>query len=133
MTQRVLASLIGRSEDWLGKVERNERDLRRLDVVSELASALRVSVGDLLGNPVLMETDRAKEDDVPAVRDALMSHRRLSPDPLRSTDALSSRPITSRQARRTWMGRLLRVRPDPSAGVPRAVLVACRPWLSTSA
>jgi len=71
MTQRVLASLIGRSEDWLGKVERNERDLRRLDVVSELASALRVSVGDLLGNPVLMETDRAKEDDVPAVRDAL--------------------------------------------------------------
>lgn len=78
MTQRVLANLVGRSEDWLSKVERNERDVRRLDVIGELAKALRVSAGDLLGNPVLVEADRAKEDDVPAVRDALMSHRRLS-------------------------------------------------------
>lgn len=76
MTQRVLASLVGRSEDWLSKVERNERDLRRLDVLSEPACALRVSVGDLLVNPVLMETARATEDDVPAVCDLV--GRRLS-------------------------------------------------------
>lgn len=44
----------------------------------ELAQVLRVGVGDLLGNPVLVEAERAKEDDLPAVRDALMSHRRLS-------------------------------------------------------
>lgn len=78
MTQRVLAHLVGRSEDWLSKVERNERDLRRLDVLAEVAGVLRVSVGDLLGNPVLVEGDQAREDDLPAVRDALMSPRRLS-------------------------------------------------------
>jgi len=78
MTQRVLAHLVGRSEDWLSKVERNERDLRRLDVLTEVATALRVSVGDLLGNPVLVEGERATEDDLPAVRNALMSPRRLS-------------------------------------------------------
>src|SRR5918998_2772799 len=78
LTQRVLAQLVGRSEDWLSKVERNERDVRRLDVLNELARALRVTVGDLLGQPVLLEDEHPKDDDVPAVRDALMSHRRLS-------------------------------------------------------
>ena len=78
LTQRVLAELVGRSEDWLSKVERNERDVRRLDVINEVARALRVSVGDLLGQPVLVEDSQPKDDDVPAVRDALMSHRRLS-------------------------------------------------------
>ena len=78
LTQRVLAELVGRSEDWLSKVERNEREVRRLDVISDLARALRVSVGDLLGQPVLVEDTQPKDEDVPAVRDALMSHRRLS-------------------------------------------------------
>ena len=54
LTQRVLAELVGRSEDWLSKVERNERDIRRLDVLTEVARALRVSVGELLGQPVLV-------------------------------------------------------------------------------
>ena len=57
-TQRVLANLVSRSEDWLSKIERNERDIRRLDV--------------------LMEDPQPSNDDVPAVRAALMSHRRLS-------------------------------------------------------
>ena len=35
LTQRVLAELVGRSEHWLSKGERNERDVRRLDVISE--------------------------------------------------------------------------------------------------
>jgi transcriptional regulator with XRE-family HTH domain len=52
LTQGVLAQLVGRSEDWLSKIERNERDLRRLDMLTEVARALRVSVGDLLGTPV---------------------------------------------------------------------------------
>jgi len=78
LTQRVLAQLVGRSEDWLSKIERNEREIRRLDVLGELAKALRVSVGDLLGQPVLVEDTHPREDDIPAIRDALMSHRRLS-------------------------------------------------------
>ena len=77
MTQRVLADLVGRSEDWVSKVERGVRDIRRIDLIVELARALRVELSDLLGQPVLVEDDNA-DDDVPAIRDALMAPRRLS-------------------------------------------------------
>jgi transcriptional regulator with XRE-family HTH domain len=77
LTQVVLASLVGRSEDWLSKIERGEREIRRLDVLTELARALRVTLGDLLGQPVLVE-DEHNDDDVPAIRDALMAPHRLS-------------------------------------------------------
>jgi transcriptional regulator with XRE-family HTH domain len=80
LTQAVLANLIGLSADWLSKIERGEREIRRLDRLDRLADvarALRVSLGDLLGQPVLMEDD-ADQDDVPRVRDALMAPRRLS-------------------------------------------------------
>lgn len=46
-------------------------------MLTEVARGLRVTLGDLLGDPVLME-DEEKNDDVPAVRDALMAPRRLS-------------------------------------------------------
>lgn len=77
LTQVALAGLVGRSEDWLSKIERGEREIRRLDVLVEVARALRVTLGDLLGVPVLLE-DEHKNDDIPAVRDALMAPQRLS-------------------------------------------------------
>ena len=77
LSQAVLADLVGRTEDWLSKIERGEREIRRLDVLVEVAQALRVTLGDLLGDPVLMEDEQA-HDNVPAVRDALMAPRRLS-------------------------------------------------------
>jgi transcriptional regulator with XRE-family HTH domain len=76
LTQAVLAGLVGRSEDWLSKVERGDRQIRRLDVLTEVAQALRVTLGDLLGQPVLLE-DEDRNDDVPAIRDALMAPRLL--------------------------------------------------------
>ena len=39
---------------------------------------LRINLSDLLGQPVLMEDQKPSNDDVPAIRTALMSHRRLS-------------------------------------------------------
>ncbi|MBA8794033.1 transcriptional regulator with XRE-family HTH domain [Friedmanniella endophytica] len=78
MTQGVLAGLVGRSVDWLSKIERNERELRRLDLLGEVAQALRIEIGDLLGTPVLVEDEKPTDDNIPAIRDALMSHRRLS-------------------------------------------------------
>lgn len=77
LAQATLAGLVGRSEDWLSKIERGEREIRRIDVLVEVARALRVTLGDLLGEPVLME-DEHKNDDIPAVRDALMAPQRLS-------------------------------------------------------
>jgi transcriptional regulator with XRE-family HTH domain len=77
LTQTELANLVGRGPDWPGKIERGERAMRNIEVLAELARALRVTLGDLLGQPVLMEDDD-QLDDVPAVRDALMAPRRLS-------------------------------------------------------
>lgn len=114
LTQRVLAELVGRSEDWLSKVERNERDIRRLDILTEVAHALRVNVGDLLGQPVLVEDSRPQDDDIPAVRDALMSHRRLSQTLFgsRAVEAVEVEPVV-RFSRHAWtnyqQGRLGRV------------------------
>jgi transcriptional regulator with XRE-family HTH domain len=77
LTQTELANLVGRGPDWLSKIERGERPLRNVEVLAELARALRVTLGDLLGQPVLLEDDD-QLDDVPAVRDALMAPGRLS-------------------------------------------------------
>lgn len=76
-TQTQLAGLVGRSTDWLSKIERGERQLRRVDVLTDLAGALRVSLTDLMGQPVLMEDDQER-DNIPAIRDALMAPGRLS-------------------------------------------------------
>ncbi|MEU8788684.1 helix-turn-helix domain-containing protein [Streptomyces sp. NPDC048643] len=76
-TQEVLAGLVGRNTDWLAKIETGRRNPPRIDMLGELARILRVQLGDLHGQTVLME-DELQQDDVPAVRDALMSPRRLS-------------------------------------------------------
>ena len=103
LTQAVLAGLVGRSEDWLSKIERGDRPLRRLDVLADVAKALRVTVGDLLGQPALLEDEAQRDDDVPAVRDALMAPRRLSRVLFASKPASAVDPkATSRFAEHCW-------------------------------
>src|SRR2546423_14498163 len=79
LSQVVLANLGGRTEDWLSQIERGERGIRRLDVLADVARALRGTRGDLLGEPVLLE-DEEEHDDIPANRDALAAPRRVARD-----------------------------------------------------
>lgn len=80
MSQEVVAGLVGRTADWLGKAENNRIELDRLSVIRALAHALDVSIGDLIGEPTLLEwsTDSGRRT-VPALREALMDYRQLTP------------------------------------------------------
>lgn len=104
LTQGTLAALMGRSEDWLSKIERGERELRKIELAVEMARHLRVTLGDLLGQPVLVEDphDPAGED-IPAIRDALMSPRRLSRTLFGGPDELPpAAPHTAALAEKVW-------------------------------
>lgn len=90
----MLADLLGMSEDWLSRIERGERDIRRLDRLADVARELRLSLGDLLRRPVLMEDDEDR-DDIPRVRDALTAPRPLSRVQYQAAPALEN-IITSR-------------------------------------
>ncbi|MFL6144920.1 MAG: multiprotein-bridging factor 1 family protein [Labedaea sp.] len=80
MSQEVLAGLVGRTADWLGKAENNRIELDRLSVIRRLAEALDVSLGDVIGQPTLLDwTSDSGNSTVPALRAALMDYRQLSP------------------------------------------------------
>lgn len=81
MSQEVLAGLVGRTVDWLSKVENNRIDLDRLSVIRVLAETLDVSIGDLVGEPSLLDwpEDATSGATVPALRSALLDYRQLSP------------------------------------------------------
>lgn len=85
LSQRVLAELVGRTEDWLNKVENNRIQLDRLSVISALARELDVALGDLLAESSLVEwTPETGRRTVPALRDALLTYRQLIPSRSRS-------------------------------------------------
>ncbi|WP_371789349.1 helix-turn-helix domain-containing protein [Streptomyces albidoflavus] len=80
LSQEVLAGLVGRTTDWLSKVENNRIELDRLSVITSLASALDVSLGDLLAEPALLASSSdARGRTVPALREALLDYKQLTP------------------------------------------------------
>ncbi|MEV0337708.1 helix-turn-helix transcriptional regulator [Nocardia sp. NPDC050713] len=80
MSQEALAGLVGRSEDWMSKIENNRISLDRLSVIRLLADALDISLGDLIGEPTLLEwTADSGTSTVPALRAALMDYGHLVP------------------------------------------------------
>jgi transcriptional regulator with XRE-family HTH domain len=76
-SQGVLAGLVGRTEDWLSKIENDRAPLDRISVIKALAGALDVSVFDLIGESRPETTGRHRH--VEEVRAALMDYRQLSP------------------------------------------------------
>ncbi len=79
LSQEVLAGLVGRTADWLGKIENNRIELDRLSVIKSLADVLDVALGDLLAEPSLVEwTADSGMETVPALRTALMEYRTIT-------------------------------------------------------
>ena len=80
LTQEVLAGMVDRTTDWLSKVENGRAPLDRISVVKTLADALDVTVGDLLGEPSLVEwIPDSSSRTVTLLREALMDYPALTP------------------------------------------------------
>ncbi|MFI9238499.1 helix-turn-helix domain-containing protein [Streptomyces sp. NPDC053079] len=80
LTQRELGELVGRSEDWVYRVESDRIPVERIKMLTDLADALRIHVEDLQGSPALLDDYGDHKGSVPAIRAALMQSRRLSGD-----------------------------------------------------
>jgi transcriptional regulator with XRE-family HTH domain len=99
MSQEVLAGLIGRTADWLQRAENNRIQLDRLSVIRSLAEVLDVSIGDLIGEPTLLDwTADSRTQTVPALRAVLMDYRQLSAL-LASSESDSEPPALDQLAR----------------------------------
>lgn len=78
LSQEILAGLIGRTADWLRKVEHDRIPLDRLSVIRRLAYALDVALGDLIEEPALLQwSEGPGQQTVPALRVALMGYQQF--------------------------------------------------------
>jgi transcriptional regulator with XRE-family HTH domain len=72
LSQEVLAGLVGKTAEWLRKVETNRAELDRLSVIRTLASALDVALGDIVGEPSLFDwSEETGQQTIPALRASL--------------------------------------------------------------
>lgn len=104
MSRPVLSGLVGRSSDWLKKIENGDRELRSLPMLFRLAQALRLEdVSALTGADAALPVDRwgkVSHPAVPAFREAVHASifRRAGYEP-DGTRELAGRV---RQAWDTW-------------------------------
>ncbi|NSC21499.1 helix-turn-helix transcriptional regulator [Streptomyces albus subsp. chlorinus] len=96
-TQAAVAGLVGRSEDWLSKVERGVIQIDSLSMLTALGRELGVTnIADLVGPHVDMSlTAGAEHPSVPAIRRALNTPPSLLGYGLPG-DALTARQLTDR-------------------------------------
>jgi transcriptional regulator with XRE-family HTH domain len=79
LSQESVAALVGRTADWLGKIENGRLQLDRLSVLRSLAEVLDVALADLIAEPSLMEwTEDSGQRTVPALRAVLMDYRQVA-------------------------------------------------------
>ncbi|GAA2724977.1 MULTISPECIES: helix-turn-helix transcriptional regulator [Streptomyces] len=78
LNRQELAELLGRSQDWLYRVETDRLPVNSIRTRTDLADVLRVHLEDLQGSPALLEDHANDQGSVPAIRAALMQSRRLS-------------------------------------------------------
>jgi transcriptional regulator with XRE-family HTH domain len=76
LSQLALANMIGRSEAWLSQVERGIRHVDRVSVLVMLAQVLKVTVEDLIGQPLSLAPNGGVEyRAIPALRAALTDYQ----------------------------------------------------------
>ncbi|MBA3907457.1 MAG: helix-turn-helix domain-containing protein, partial [Pseudonocardiales bacterium] len=94
-SQEVLAGLVGRTEDWLSRVENNRIELDRLSVIRRLADALDVSVGKLVAEPTVLDwTADSGTRTVPALRSVLMDYHQVAPLPVGALGESNREPLS---------------------------------------
>jgi transcriptional regulator with XRE-family HTH domain len=75
LSQHALANLVGRSEAWLSQVERGIRHVDRLSIIIRLAQVPKVSIEDLVGQPLSLAPNGGVEyRAIPALRTALTDY-----------------------------------------------------------
>jgi len=79
LTQVTLAGLVGRSESWIEKIEHGRAALDRISVVRELATALDVSLHDLVPDDRRESEPSGKGSSLPVLRDLVLSYRAINP------------------------------------------------------
>jgi transcriptional regulator with XRE-family HTH domain len=80
MPQEILAGLVGRTGDWLGKVENNRIALDRLSMIQLLAEALDIPLAELLTEQAAKNSTRKMSTDgVSALCAALTDYTQLTP------------------------------------------------------
>ncbi|MEV6525023.1 helix-turn-helix transcriptional regulator [Longispora sp. NPDC051575] len=80
LSQTELAGLVGRTDEWLRKVETGRHEIDRISVLRDLADALAVPFGDLLGADILLDwRDGEGHGSIPQLRAALTDVRQFLP------------------------------------------------------
>ncbi|MFZ3557181.1 helix-turn-helix domain-containing protein [Streptomyces sp. BH055] len=80
LSQRMLGDLIGRSENWVYKIENDRMPLDRLHILIALGKALRCSLEDLTGGYVSgVVVEGNEHEHVPQIRQALSLPTSLLP------------------------------------------------------
>ncbi|MFJ2818511.1 MULTISPECIES: helix-turn-helix domain-containing protein [unclassified Streptomyces] len=80
LSQKMLGDLIGRSENWVYKIENDRMPLDRLPILIALSKALRCDLADLTGGYVSgIATGGAEHEHVPLIRQTLSLPTSLLP------------------------------------------------------
>ena len=126
ISQEVLAGRVGRTADWLSKIENSRIELDRLSVLRLLADVLDVALADLIAEPSLLEwTEDSGQQTVPALRAVLMDYRQIAG---LATAATSDQPMSLDESRQNLDG-VWRAYQDSRFGYVTQRLVSLIPQL----
>lgn len=80
LTQRELGELVGRTDEWVRKVESGRHELDRISILGQVASVLGIGIVDLLGSQILLQWREQEEHaSIPQLRAALTDYRHFLP------------------------------------------------------